>query len=85
MKLPEGMFTLNKWDFTYGVINAVMAAVIFALGSIVSQENFSVYHVNWEIVFNTAIKAAMAALVGHLGSSFVTDKKGVVAGVIATR
>ena len=80
MEIKSKLYSLGKNDFIKGAVSALIAGFIFALGSVVSQAGFSVFDANWFQVFDTAINAGLAALIGYLGKNYLSDSEGTVLG-----
>ena len=80
--MNSGLFKININDLARAVINAVVAAGILGLGSLVSQPNFDLFTLDWSGVLHTAINAAFIALIGSLGATLGTTKDGKFFGVV---
>ena len=78
----SNLFNLNSGDFVRGAVSAVVAAVVIALGSLVSEPDFSLFTTDWTHVFQLATNAAFAAFVGYIGKNFLTASNGKVFGKI---
>lgn len=75
------MFKLNMTNLVRGATNAVVAGVAFTLLGIMGN-GFDVFTADWAMIFNTAVNAAVAALVGYLGTKFFSDSEGKFMGHI---
>jgi len=71
--MKSRLYSLGTSDFTKGAVTAVIAGVIFAIGSVVNQTGFDVFATNWSQVLTTALNAGIAALVGYLGKNFISS------------
>lgn len=78
----SGMFKLNFKDFARGVITAVGAALLMTLYNIFNQEGFDVLSVDWGIVGNQAMNAAVAAFMGYLFKNGLSDTDGKFLGSV---
>ena len=83
--MSSPMMWLGKSDFIKGAVSAAFAAVFLSLYSIVSQEGFDLFAVDYVVVGKMAFNAACAAFVGYLGKNLMTDSNGKVFGKSATR
>ena len=72
----SALYKLNSNDFVRGAVSAVFAAFFFAIFSVVNQDNFNLFTVDWSAVVGTALNAAVAAFVGYLGKNFTSDSQG---------
>ena len=81
----SNLFRLNWSDVGQGAVNAVFVAVFVFLYGIVTQGDFSLFHVDWVSLLNGSIDVAFKAFVGFLGASLLTTQDGKVLGAIKIR
>lgn len=68
------LFSLGKSDFVSSVLTAVFAAVIIALGGVVTQPGFNVFEVNWGEILGSSLNVAFITLIASLSKAFLSDK-----------
>ncbi len=74
------IFSLNSNDFIRSAFTAVFAAVVVALGGIVSQPGFDVFAVDWHHVLNLVLNVGISTFIGDVARRLATDKDGAVLG-----
>ena len=76
------MFKLDWRDVGKGVAVAVFSGAALALYSLVSQDGFDIFAVDWNIVFHLAVNGAVGGFVGYLTKNFFSDSQGKLGGVL---
>lgn len=80
--MTSAIYALNSNDFVKSAINAVVVAVIIALGSVATQAGFDVFTADWGAIFHNIINVAIATFMADVSRRFVTDKDGKLFGKI---
>ena len=80
--MKSSFFTFTSKDAIQAAINAVIAAVVIGLYSLVTKEGFNLFNTDWVSLGQSVINWAFAAFVGSLGKDLLTTKKGNVLGMI---
>ncbi len=76
----SGLFRLNLKDVLHSAIIATVTALLLALGSIVSQQNFDLFTVDRAAVGHVLVNSAFVAFVGNMVRALVSDDTGKVFG-----
>lgn len=76
------LFHLKLSDPVKSLITAMFAAVVVALGSIVSQPDFDVFTVDWSVVFTLIINVSVSAFIADIARRFTSDENGKLFGKI---
>lgn len=76
------MFRLKLGDFARPLASAVFAAIVVVLYGAVQQPGFDLFSADWSALLAKALNAAFIAMIGHLGTKFVTASNGKVLGMI---
>jgi len=80
--MKSSLFTFTSKDAIQAAINAVIAAVVIGLYSLVTKEGFDLFHTDWVALGQSVVNWAFAAFVGSLGKDLLTTKKGNILGMI---
>lgn len=78
----SSLFSVDRKEVLKGAISAVVASVVVGLASIVSQQGFDVFAVEWSPVLHSMLNWAFAGFVGSLGRNFGTTSDGKFLGVV---
>ncbi len=80
--MKSSFLTFTSRDAVQAAINAVVAAIIIGLGSIVAKDGFDLFSVDYAALLRDVINWAFAAFVGSLGKDLLTTKQGNLLGMI---
>lgn len=76
------LFGLTGNDALKSVITAVFAAVVVALGGIVTQPGFDVFTVDWNHVLSLVINVSVSTFIADMARRLTTDENGKLFGRI---
>lgn len=76
------IYKLKSSDAFKSLITAIFAAVIVALGGIVTQPGFDVFTVDWSHVLSMVINVSISTFIGDMARRFSTDSDGKLFGRI---
>lgn len=81
--MQSDLFKLNLKDLAKGAVSAVIAAVVFTVYGLFSQQGgFDLFSADWVYIGQLVVNAAFGAFVGYLGKNFTSDSEGKVFGKI---
>lgn len=80
--MTTNLFKLGSNDIIKSIITAVFAAVVVAIGGIVTQPGFDVFTVDWASVLKLVVNVSISVLLGDISRRFMTDDNGKLLGRI---
>lgn len=83
--MENGYLKLNLRDLGQAGINAVIAAVFIGLAGIVTTQGFDVFHADWVAIGHNVVNWAISAFVGSVGKDLLSNKKGMVLGIVSNK
>ena len=80
--MTNGLFKISLNQLGISAANAVLTAVIVAVGGVVATSGFSVFSANWAAVGMLATNTAVITFFGFLVSELTSTNSGAVFGAI---
>ena len=74
------LFKLSTNDALKSAISAVFAAIVVAVGGIVTQPGFDVFTVDYHALLNLIINVSVATFIGDIARRFGSDRDGKLFG-----
>ncbi len=69
-------------DWVKSALSAVFAAIVVAIGGVVSQPNFDLFTVDWVSLIHLIVNVGVATFLGDISRRLASDKEGKLFGKI---
>lgn len=80
--MQNGLFQITSNQLISSAINAVLTAVIFAVGGVVMTSGFDVFQTDWVSVFHLMVNTGFVSFFGFVVSHLTSTNSGAVFGAV---
>lgn len=80
--MANGLLKITSNQILSSAANAIITAVVIAIGGVVMTSGFDVFQADWTSIFHLAVNTAFITFIGFIMSHLTTTDSGVVFGAI---